>query len=168
MPSDGYNGEGIENRRYAMPRIKDGIQKKVRPPSLKLTISEKDKRKTLQDLDGESWGEVTFPSHVVKECHRLHQTLLCDFRVEDLRLMIGQQIGTPYLLPLAIEQLRINPLAEGDFFPGDLLLSVLRIDRAFWQQYPAWWREVHGILEQLTDAPKELAEAANSFNREPV
>ena len=119
-----------------MTRTKVGTQKKAHLASVKRAISEKDKRKTLQDLDGEHWGEVTFPSHVVTECHRLHQTPLCDFRVEDLRLMIGQQISTSYLLPLAIEYLRINALAAGDFFPVDLLLSVLRIDPAFWHQHP--------------------------------
>jgi hypothetical protein len=30
--------------------------------------------------------------------------------------MIGQSIGLPYLLPLALEHLRKDPLAEGDFF----------------------------------------------------
>jgi contact-dependent growth inhibition (CDI) system CdiI-like immunity protein len=87
---------------------------------VKLVVPEKDRRKTLQDLDGQDWGEPTFPSHVVTECHRLHKTQLSDFRVEDLRLMIGQQFCLPYLLPLAIEHLQRAPLVQGDFYPGDL------------------------------------------------
>ena len=64
-----------------------------------------DRSKSLQQLDGEDWGEPTFDSHLVTECHRLHRVLLRDFTVEDLRITIGQQIGLDYLIPLALERL---------------------------------------------------------------
>jgi hypothetical protein len=50
---------------------------------------------------------------------------------EDLRLAIGQDVGTGFLLPLAIERLRANPLASGDMYEGDLLNNVLRAARVF-------------------------------------
>lgn len=40
--------------------------------------------------------------------------------------MIGQEIALPYLIPLAIDVLQQEPLAEGDFYRGDLLASVIR------------------------------------------
>ena len=48
--------------------------------------------------------------------------------VEDLQIMIGQQIGLPYLVPITLQRLRANVLAEGAFYPGDLLANVLRVD----------------------------------------
>jgi hypothetical protein len=51
---------------------------------------------------------------------------LDDFTVEDLRIMIGQKkIGLVHLLRLAIKTLTIDPLAEGDYYPGDLLMNVI-------------------------------------------
>jgi hypothetical protein len=66
---------------------------------------ELDRSKSLQQFDGEDWGEPTFDSHLVSECHRLHRVPLRDFTVEDLRITIGQQIGLDYLIPLALERL---------------------------------------------------------------
>ena len=39
--------------------------------------------------------------------------------------MIGQKIGLPHLLPLAIKNLKNDQLAEGDYYLGDLLMSVI-------------------------------------------
>jgi hypothetical protein len=48
-----------------------------------------------------------------------------EFTVEDLRIMIGQQIGLWHLMPLTVAVLEQDPLAEGDFYAGDLLSSVI-------------------------------------------
>ena len=54
--------------------------------------------------------------------------------------MIGQQISLRFLIPRAIDVLRTNPLAEGDYYPGDLLTAVLRADKAYWQANVEQWR----------------------------
>ena len=109
-------------------------------------------RKTLEDLDGERWGSPTYGSHVVREAHRLRRIPIGDLTIENLRLLIGQKIGLDWLVPLALARLVDEPLAEGDFYPGDLVTSVLRIDGAYWDSHPdellALWR-VRESLEQL-------------------
>jgi len=67
------------------------------------------------------------------------------FSVEDLRIMIGQNIGLQYLVPLALEHLQKNPLAEGDFYPGDLMKAVLSADSSFWREHPQWRNEIEEI-----------------------
>ncbi len=111
-------------------------------------IMEFDRSKSLQQLDGQRWGEPTYDSHLVAECHRLRRVPLCEFSIEDLRIMIGQRIGLEYLMPLALEHLRRNPLAEGAYYSGDLLSAVLRSGRAVWQQHPDWRNEVAAIAER--------------------
>jgi hypothetical protein len=37
-------------------------------------------------------------------------------------------------VPLAIEILHDNPLAEGDYYKGDLMYSLLSVDREFWKE----------------------------------
>jgi hypothetical protein len=48
---------------------------------------------TLEQLEGDGWGEPSYPSHLVTECHRLRRIQLREFTVENLRIMIGQNIG---------------------------------------------------------------------------
>ncbi len=99
-----------------------------------------DRTKTLQELDERDWGEPTFPSYVVVNCHRLRRVPLQGFTTEDLRLTIGQtnifRDALPYLVPLALEQLEINPIASGNFYEGDLLENVGRVPDDFWNAHP--------------------------------
>jgi hypothetical protein len=128
-----------------------------------------DPNKSLQQLDGQDWGEPKYDSHLVTECHRLHRVPLRDFSVEDLRIMIGQHFGMQYLVPLALEQLRADPLVEGAFHPGDLLAVVLRAGSAFWQQHPELRGEVAAIAKRAVSSPADaeiLREAYDQFHNE--
>ena len=94
------------------------------------------KTKSLQQLEEHDWGEPTFESHLVQTCQRLRRKPLADFTAVDLRIMIGQAIGLPYLVPLALEKLEADSFSEGDFYAGDLLAAVLRVDDSFWTAHP--------------------------------
>ena len=83
------------------------------------------RQKTLENLEKDFWGKPDFDSHLVTRCYELRKLPLDNFTTEDLRIMIGQEIGLDYLIPLAIEVLTIDLFAEGDFFEGDLLKNVL-------------------------------------------
>ena len=98
-------------------------------------LTSPDLDKSLQELEQSDWGEPTYDSHLAPTVHRLRRVPLREFSVEDLRIMIGQSIGLPYLVPLPLEHLRENPLAEGDFYPGDLLKNILTADPTFWRQH---------------------------------
>jgi len=74
-------------------------------------------------------------STLVKRCIELREKKLVDFDIEDLRLMIGQKEGLQYLIPLALNALIENPFAEGDYYEGDLLESLLKAPYAFWQDH---------------------------------
>jgi hypothetical protein len=118
--------------------------------------SEEQRSKTLQELEGQDWGEPPFPSYLVRTCHALRRKPLCDFTVENLRIMIGQNISLGYLMPLAIEHLQRDPLAAGDFYPGDLLANVLKVKPSFWHVYPHLRRVVQEIVDHLTPFPEDL------------
>jgi hypothetical protein len=107
-----------------------------------------DRSKSLQQLDGQDWGEPTFDSRLVTECHRLHRVPLRDFTVEDLRITIGQQIGLDFLVPLALERLADDPFAEGAYYPCDLLVSVLGVEARFWQSHPELRERLVTIAER--------------------
>jgi hypothetical protein len=81
---------------------------------------------TLEDLDGEDWGEPTYPSHLVTRCHELRRKDIDAFSVEDFRILVGQGFGIAHLLPRVLRILELDPFAEGDFYPGDLLSALVR------------------------------------------
>jgi hypothetical protein len=118
--------------------------------------------KTLDQLEGVVWGEPTFDPYLVTTCHRLRTKPVDEFSVEDLRIMIGQKIGLPHLVPLAVAVLEREPLAGGDYYPGDLLANV--IGAVEWlQSNPEWLARVIRVTER---ASAELVEEADKDFRQ--
>jgi hypothetical protein len=100
---------------------------------------------TLQELDGEDWGEPTYPSTLVTECHRLRRVPLREFTPTDLRRLIGQKLSLEYLIPLALERLSENPWL-GDYYEGDLLHAMLELSDVYWQTHPELKHEMDRIV----------------------
>lgn len=119
---------------------------------------------TLEQLENDYWGEPDFNSHLVTECHRLRKIPLNKFTTEDLRIMLGQKFSIKHLLPLAVEILEKDPLAEGDFYPGDLLLSVLSLPKEEWNKYNNLLKRTKKIVESLKEAPTEIKNTIIKFN----
>lgn len=88
---------------------------------------------TLEELENQIWGEPEFESHLVVTCHELRRKPLEQFTVEDLRIMIGQNIGLKHLMPRALDVLKRTPFAEGDYYPGDLLTNVISAESEYFQ-----------------------------------
>jgi hypothetical protein len=74
-------------------------------------------------------------------------------------------MGLPHLLPLAIERLREDPLASGDFFAGDLLLQVLRVPTAAWREHGNWRNEVVIIAGEFFTRMAEVDESVQQMIR---
>jgi hypothetical protein len=87
------------------------------------------------------------PTRLVRRCEELLQMPLNEYSIEDIRLMIGQQLGLQYLIPLAVEKLQEDLFSEGDFFPGDLLSNVLKVDPGFWIDNRGLQAEVNKLIE---------------------
>src|SRR4051812_23954420 len=129
-------------------------------------MSDFDRSKTLQQLEGSDWRDPTYGSHLVAECHRLRRVPLREFTVEKLRIMIGQQIGLQYLIPVALELLRDDPFTAGDLYDGDLLAAVLRADSRFWIASPDLRAEAARIAQQALSWFSTLDETDRETARE--
>jgi hypothetical protein len=121
---------------------------------------------TIQQLEGEDWGDPPPGStSLVGRCTELRRKPLDQFTVEDLRIMLGQEMAVPILLPLAIEALVDDPLAEGDFYPGDLLVSVLRLPDSAWTTIPEGRQRLFAAVAALeldmneADLPRNVRNA---------
>lgn len=113
--------------------------------------------RSLEEIEGRRWGPPDRDAtRLAAEVHRLRTVPVADLTVEDLRLLIGQQVGLSVLVPLAVEELEGDPLAEGDYYPGDLLASVLRLPASFWADHPPLARRVRVLVAGLGDMPDEI------------
>lgn len=122
---------------------------------------------SLAQLEGQDWGPPTFDSHLVRTCHQLSTKPIGEFTAGDLRIMIGQQIGLIFLVPLALEKLSVEPLLEANFYPGDLLCNVLRLPKEFWTKHWNLRQQLEIILQQLPQDSREdfqdVAEAIQDY-----
>ncbi|MDB4089118.1 contact-dependent growth inhibition system immunity protein [Flavobacteriales bacterium] len=123
---------------------------------MKLNFENNWLQKSLESLEKKIWPSVNYEeeSYLVGTCNKLRKIQLKDFEVEDLRIMIGQDIGLKFLLPLAIEKLNEDILVEGDYYPGDLLSAVLSSDKDFWKENSDYKNEVLVVLETQSERIK--------------
>ncbi|TFF38916.1 contact-dependent growth inhibition system immunity protein [Mucilaginibacter psychrotolerans] len=102
--------------------------------------------KTLENLEKNKWPDDDSDYRLVNRIAALRKIPLNDFSVEDMRLMICQNEGLDYLIPLAIGVLTNDILAEGDIYEGDLLQSVLRVNVGFWIENKDYWKTLNDLV----------------------
>ncbi len=107
------------------------------------------RQKSLESLEKKIWPTLSSDegSYLIKTCIALRKKQLQYFTTEDLRIMIGQEIGLYFLIPLAIETLTDNLFAEGDMYEGDLLKNVLDLDTKFWDDNKNYWQQLNEIIK---------------------
>ncbi|GAA4467814.1 hypothetical protein GCM10023189_52100 [Nibrella saemangeumensis] len=104
------------------------------------------KEQSLEELEHTASEEPDFADNLAQKIHALRMAPLSRFTVEDVRLMIHHGLSLPFTVPLAIDLLSRNLFAEGDYYPGDLLQSVLNIEPSFWYQNRPLWQSLHRLL----------------------
>ena len=103
---------------------------------------------TIEKLENDFWSNPPKDSSsLITRCYELRKKKLQDFDLGDFRLLIGQNIGLQFLIPLAIEEIKTNPFVEADFYGGDLLLNILKSDKKYWESNPEIKRELICIFE---------------------
>lgn len=102
---------------------------------------------SLGELEGEAYLPPKGDSRVSSELRRLRDVPLKRLRIEDLRFLIGQTTGLRLLVPIALDHLEAHPLAEGDYYPGDLLSSVADVSDSFWSVQPILRRRLVKALQ---------------------
>ena len=118
-----------------------------------------DLNQTLLDLEREKWSDPTMVwTPLTRRIRDLARIPLREFTVEDLRLLIGQERALDTLLPLALEELRRDPFAEGDMYVGDLLMTVLRELKAPQAELKPIVATAIARLDELDDEDRENLE----------
>lgn len=119
---------------------------------------------TLDELEHDEWPPADpDATYLVRRCHELRRKDVAEFTAGDLRIMLGQQIGVPFLLPRAVDILVRDPLAVGDYYPGDLLRSVARLPPSAWATCPERRADLLAAIAGLEPEDKHLEEALVAF-----
>ncbi|MEQ0561626.1 contact-dependent growth inhibition system immunity protein [Amycolatopsis sp. NEAU-NG30] len=106
-----------------------------------------DESLSLEQIEDRRWGSPPADAtRLIKTVHALRHKPIGSLAIEDLRVLLLQQVSLAVLVPIALARLEQNPLAEGDFHPGDLLAAVLQIPRAYWQQHLGQRRRVEAVV----------------------
>ena len=106
---------------------------------------------SIEQLENSIWPEPNYPSGLVSKCHGLRKIPISKMSAEDLRLLIGQKIGLPFILPVALKILLDDPMCAGTFH-GDLLFHVLKVDISFWNENPELYQELVSLFDELEQA----------------
>ncbi|MFF3849609.1 contact-dependent growth inhibition system immunity protein [Streptomyces sp. NPDC002328] len=119
---------------------------------------------SLEELERDRWSVPSGgETRLMATVRQLRRNPIGCLTVEDMRLLIGQDVGLAYLLPLAVEVLRVDPLAEGDMYEGDLLAAVLTRSAEVWSESPELKRDVRLIVSELADVPPALKREVERF-----
>ncbi|MQS15992.1 hypothetical protein F7Q99_28010 [Streptomyces kaniharaensis] len=120
--------------------------------------------RSLEELERDRWSAQSGgETRLMATVRELRRKPISDLTVEDMRLLIRQDVSLAYLLPLAAEVLRVDPLAEGDMYEGDLLAAVLTRSAEVWRGFPELRRDLRLIVSGLADVPPALNREVKGF-----
>ncbi|MFB6843873.1 contact-dependent growth inhibition system immunity protein [Streptomyces sp. NPDC056373] len=115
-----------------------------------------DPGQSLEQLEGKRWPEPPQDStSLVRSVHKLRRRPIGALEPDELARLIGQDVGLPWLLPLAVEILRATApdQAAGGWYDDDLLYAVLTRRPDVWADAPDLARTLKEAVAILTDSP---------------
>lgn len=111
-----------------------------------------DHNKTIEELENDFWPLVDFPTGLVEKCYLYRKISVNKLLTGQIRLLIGQDIALPILIPIAIEKLNSNMLEEGGLYPGDLLSAVISVDNNYWANNPDQKKQLVELIKKQIDS----------------
>lgn len=119
---------------------------------------------SLEQIEQDAWGDAPADaSRLVRTAHELRRKPMALLTPEDLRLLIGQKVGIDVLVPRALAILADDPLVEGDFYPGDLLVAVMKLPMTYWQNHGDQAATLRKIADSVEDPDDELQDDIERF-----
>lgn len=109
--------------------------------------------RTLDELDPPRWEEsaASEATPLVRKVHALRRMRLGELTPADLRTLVSQQVGLPFVLPLAVRLLLDEPLLDAYFYEGDLLFAVVSVPESSWAVFPDLAGSLRTVILALPD-----------------
>jgi len=105
---------------------------------------------SLEEIEKDNWGDPPpDATRLMETVYALRRRPVGTLDTEDLRVLIAQKVGLEAIMPLALNRLEQDPMAEGDFYPGDLLVAALRAPADHWTAHPEQQVRLRTVVEGL-------------------
>ena len=138
------------------------------PKSYSKILVEMKERKTMEQVYGPWRGEIPIWTNVGMRYYNLYHVQVKDYSLSDICFLIRQSSMQEYVMPVAIDILRVKPFITVDDDPGDLLGHVLgsvedKGNAAYWESHDSEKKEVMRIFESCKDSMKSYGVDEKSF-----
>ena len=124
-----------------------------------------DTSKSLAELSGVDWGPPPAAgSLLVQERHELRRRPIVQLTHAELIRFLDMDFegDAETLIPVAVERLLLNPVADGGAGEGELLCVVLRHRSFPWRSQPEFVQVVRDLKDR---ALNEIAQTTDDFER---
>lgn len=118
-------------------------------------------KKSVEELENDFWKDVDFPTDLVKRCFLYRKIPIGELTPEQLRTLIGQNIGLEFLIPIALKFLDRDILLDAELYEGDLLNTVLDVDQRFLKKH----NDIFKDIQRLVSKEKVSIEMQNTGNQ---
>ena len=125
-----------------------------RPKSQGKILVEVNERITMRQVYGAWKGEIPTWTNVGMRCYDLYHVQVKDYSLSDIAFLIRQSLMQEFVIPVAIDILKVKPFIEVGFYAGDLLSAVLKSIEtlgSYWASHDIERREVEKIFELCKD-----------------
>ncbi len=129
----------------------------MRQPDKKINKLENNwRQKSIENLEKDFWGPPPENStDLVAKVHGLRTVHIENLEPKDIRLLIGQNVGLRFLVPMALEILKEDLFIDTDFYHGDLLQGVMRVEGEFWRTNKELKEQLDELLRPYSQEDKE-------------
>lgn len=120
------------------------------------------KQKSIENLEKDFWGESPKDSTtLVDKVHRLRTIQIEKLEPKDIRLLIGQNVGLRYTIPIALEILSKDIFIDSELYNGDLLQSILKVNMDFWNENKELKAKLDDLLKEYSESDREKFKKGN-------
>jgi hypothetical protein len=119
---------------------------------------------SLEQLEGDVWGDpAPGATDLVATVHRLRRKPVGALTAEDLRMLVAQQVGLDILVPRTLTRLERDPLLEGDYYPGDVLVATLKAPVSYWSAHPDELARLDSVVASVAEPDADLTRDIDAF-----
>ncbi|WSQ11535.1 contact-dependent growth inhibition system immunity protein [Streptomyces sp. NBC_01231] len=121
---------------------------------------------SIEDLEGDRWPDPPADStNLVRSVYELRRRPIGNLSVEDMRRLIGQDVGLNWLLPVALDFLRDTAPDEAvtGWYDDDLLSAVLTRKDSLWRTVGDLARHLNETVDMLTDVSDYIQRHVDDF-----
>ncbi|MFC8091303.1 MULTISPECIES: contact-dependent growth inhibition system immunity protein [unclassified Streptomyces] len=124
-----------------------------------------DRNKSLEQLDGERWGEPPADAtSLVRTVYEWRRRPIGTLEPHELARLLGQNVGLPWLLPLGVEIVReAAKQPTGGFLDGDLLYALVTRSPEVWTANPEPALELKTAVSMLPELSRYVKQEVEAF-----